>query len=105
MTPEQAEKYVKERWDDSRLDHRDSNARCVFFFMGDGGKYFSSWPAAYEFTLQREREIAEKRDEIAFMVAASRDGNSAAQERILALLEAQLAELLRGFKEGKEPSK
>jgi hypothetical protein len=61
--------------------------------------------AAYQYTLAREEEIRKKRAEIAVMITDREDtrgtDRSVVYGRILAVLESQLSDLLRGFKEVK----
>ena len=106
------EEYVRARWEDS-----------VAFTMGPNpwtlrlpcGKYFDGtidecWSGARAFTEQREREIAEVREEISeieddilsYSSHDNADSFAVIYRRILARLQARLAELRRGMKEGSE---
>lgn len=60
------------------------------------------WANAYQYTLEREEQIRLKRQEIAFLNGAKQQNqmlNTFPMERILAILESQLNDLLKGFKE------
>ena len=104
MTPKEAEELVRARWgvpvplkDTTTLD------RGFGLLLGKRGiwpvteDWPSVWLAAAEFTLQREEEIRQKREEIEWM--SVNGGISPPAVRILAILEAQLAALLVGWKE------
>ena len=113
VTPEQAEAYVRAAWQEVDIDplYGVTLGKCVIFAGSIVSKHLPNILAAYAYTKERERKIAEKREEIkcakeAFGhhlgTSACFDGTCnrcKAHKRILAMLEAQLAELLRGFKE------
>ena len=96
------EEYVRARWEDS-----------VAFTMGPNpwtlrlpcGKYFDGtidecWSGARAFTEQREREIADVEEEIAWLSDGMdcSDPDDEVGHRILARLQAVLSELRRGMK-------
>ena len=122
MTPKEAEEYVRSCWPERRLHIYFPSGG--FPLLYDFPEIYSGkvddfpqniddiWLAAAEFTRQREKEIQQKREEIIKvqrqvddhhffcqrnLYGAERDG--AIWERILAVLEAQLAALLVGWKE------
>ena len=113
------EKYLRDRWERIALEWGTlERKRYVWVFAG--GMFIplrgfkteaEAWSAARAFTEQREREIAEVEEEIAILnegveLAASTDADERKYgipfKRILARLQAVLAELRRGMKEGSE---
>lgn len=100
--------YVESKWDEVHPAN-------MFIFLGpytDGNAY-SSWLAAAEFTRTREKQIAEVREEIDLLRMVRVAFESAVKacpkdatwmndldkyQRILARMEAVLAELQRGMK-------
>lgn len=67
-----------------------------------------AWQVAYAFTQRREQEIREKREEISLVLNSMQlqvvlIGNipvpAQTKDRLIKMLEAQLADLLKGFKE------
>lgn len=110
LTQEQLEKYVRERWEWVAYFTPDDNCDVAIVQVGDTKvediqefTYISpheAWLAAAEYTRQHERKIAEKREEISFIVDGAYPAEmSAVRRRILAVLESQLAELLRGWRQ------
>ena len=137
MTPAEMEQYVRDRWDEPRHEL----AYCNALQMDSGsdpdehviytrqnvtlariwGTTAEAWAAAYAFTVERERQIEEKREEIVLVgeiatipqsmmeLYAKKElefslefiANREIAQRILAILEAQLADLQRGMKEPK----
>ena len=116
------EEYVRARWE---------NVKCVDFYAGKNcavqAWYVSlnarwsgrvggtaddpeMWKEARAFTEQREREIAEVREEISeieddvlsYSAHDNADSFAVIYRRILARLQTVLAELRRGMKEGSE---
>lgn len=100
------EAYVRERWERVHLwlpRHNDDGYLLQVSDMGMGGKTKDeAIAAAYAFTINREREIAEVEEEIRFIdsfaVTAFTPQNEAARKRILKSREAALAELKKGFR-------
>jgi hypothetical protein len=105
------EEYVRARWEHVRtgaaaLHLSDYSAPLVITHAGE----FPNWSAARAFTEQREREIAEVREEISeieddilsYSSHDNADSFAVIYRRILARLQARLAELRRGMKEGSE---
>ena len=97
MTPEQAARYVRERWEDVDVDTNLEDAIVI----GDD-KFFSTWLAAAEYTRQHEQKIVEKREEIEWVSTRQNQiGDGSIVRRILAVL----AEIvLFGFAETAEIS-
>ena len=116
MTPKEAEDYVRAQW--GQVYHGEDTV--VTIYVGGIAHHFLNYIAAAEFTKQREEEIRQKRRErghIYILVANSRKVlvrlidyrlNGLVRDqtidlcrycRILAVLEAQLAALLLGWKE------
>ena len=104
------EEYVRARWA-GVLD----TGYSVRLEIGEFGKWAKfdglnkRWSAARAFTENREREIAEVEEEIEYVSSfawlPSRSGKREEHpvwQRILARLQARLAELRRGMKEGSE---
>lgn len=113
------ERYVRERW--NIVEYRRNYpypAATVFIgpfsLSGWVGKFSEedspdkTWHAAAEFTRKRERHIANKKEEIKWTSfttmdnpwgGLSKQNSIAIQKRILAVLEAQLADLTRGMKQ------
>lgn len=105
------EGYVRARWDGACFTP--PHGPCGFISAAEASlSHWSqsepeAWRAAYAFTLEREEQIRLKREEIEHLRFADFSGPDAevdgiaenAQDRILALLESQLQELLKGFKE------
>ena len=104
LTAQQEYEYVESRWSDyramtyGRLDICDMEGEMDYH-------------AAFLFTKQREREIAEVEEEIAWLNQMKRnlppgrptkEERQAILQRILAVEQARLAELRRGMKEGSE---
>lgn len=127
MTPKEAEAYTRARWKDVQF-HESAYAATVYrpdedtietiHGIGSGGTAAQAWLAAAEFTLQREEEIRQKREEIDLTQRLTKDSEAFSRnrnftpqhrqdchvenvvfKRILAVLEAQLAALLVGMKE------
>ena len=113
MTPKEAEELVRARWKSVQRTMGPNpwalRISCARYFDGTQDE---CWLAAAEFTMQREEEIRQKREEIIKvqrqvddhhffcqrnLYGAERDG--AIWERILAVLQSQLAALLAGMKE------
>lgn len=115
----QAEEYVRARWEHvwvSDFYAHQNYAVQSWSVQLPSGRWTSRvgstetdsamWLAAYTFTLEREEAIRLKREEIdivsEFCQHGDECGNCHIARRILAVLEAQLAELLRGMKEKAE---
>lgn len=96
---EQMEQYARERWDKAYEFQSLSGHSAVQF----GSHSLGNWSDAYAFTLRREQEIREKREEIALMeyllYAVGAFIPRPVHQRIVSILESQLADLLKGFKE------
>jgi hypothetical protein len=101
MTPAEEEKYVRDRWSDP-----------IFFSYGwvhlgahDGEDHFcQTIRAAYFFTLERENQIAETRDSIKrldalFHKSSSDDFPAPTYKHVNGILQAALAELLKGWRQ------
>jgi phage terminase Nu1 subunit (DNA packaging protein) len=94
MTPAEEEAYVRARW--IRVTNHGAYIviRNVFRFCSES---FIDWHAAYLFTVQREAEIADVKEEIELLESLSitdyRRGIA-----ILAREQAALAELKKGWK-------
>ena len=102
---EASEEYVRARWEHvhtgaAALHLSDYSAPLVITHAGE----FPNWSAARAFTEQREREIAEVQEEIAWLSDGMdcSDPDDEVGQRILAVEQARLAELRRGMKEGSE---
>lgn len=98
---EAMEQYVRERWKNILVN------RSVGIALLDCGQTWGNWQAAYNFTVQREREIAEKREEVALVKHqlsifefVRLQNDAIVHRRILAVLESQLADLQSGMKGG-----
>jgi hypothetical protein len=92
------ERIVREVWG-SALDADSGGEASIFFHQGDTGFNVPTWAAARAFTEQRLEEIREVRAEIAWLIR--QDHSVDAQpvpRRILARLQATLADLQRGMK-------
>ncbi len=112
-----AEEYLRARWGGfAVLDDTTTMERGIGVFLGHEvptlwgyASYDEALKAARAFTEQREREIAEVEKEIAWLTIigatplSTYEGNGE-RKRILARLQAVLAELRRGWveKEGSE---
>ena len=119
MTAEQAQKYVRAHWDSCDVeDHRLCCGGLAWrpviepHWSAWCDTASKAWLAAAEYTRAHEQKIAEKREEIGLireyietskaMDAVERlpaSDHTAVFERVLATLEAQLAELLRGWRQ------
>lgn len=102
MTPEQAEKWVRERW--PKVDFHPLYGvtiySCAMFKGGMISRHFSNALAAAEYTRQHEQKIAEKREEIEWLKDCRVHPSDLDKPlRILAVLESQYAELLRGWRQ------
>ena len=102
---EASEEYVRARWEHvhtgaAALHLSDYSAPLVITHAGE----FPNWSAARAFTEQREREIAEVQEEIAWLSDGMdcSDPDDEVGQRILAVEQARLAELRGGMKEGSE---
>ena len=109
------EEYVRARWErvivcDGSYRHY-AKGTILLNWANHQFYEFKDFSAARAFTEQREREIAEVQEEIAILnegveLAASTDADERKYgipfKRILARLQAVLAELRRGMKEGSE---
>lgn len=102
------EEFVRSKWSTLNADRGHPGTRLA---LGVGGVLFRAtseegearaWAAAAEFTRKREREIAEVEEEIAwisgFSAYAGHRLYGPCRARILARLEAALAELRRGWR-------
>ena len=100
MTPEEEEKYVKDRWDAViQILGGKQRVRCIY----GGCEQWSTDDihAAYLFTLEREKEITDLQADIQWLnwpsiKAAGWAGNE--REHILGIVQAALAKLLTGWK-------
>lgn len=127
MTPKEAEAYTRARWRFPATYVRDLDSYGTDQFRiylhpvkrkwSDADGYIKmfqeddnpsgrrkAWLAAAEFTLQREEEIRQKREELKLMHLVSETDPFRCEcladcERILAILESKLAALLVGMKE------
>lgn len=99
--PERHEQFVREYWPGS-ADYLGSGLRPIRVFTPSGVETFKNWSAAYDFTVQRRKQIAEVEEEIAFMQGFSAYENHSiygpARKRILTRLESALADLKKGLK-------
>lgn len=116
MTPKEAAELVLENWRDDSVNV-DTNLAAPIVLGKDGGqKFFPTWLAAAEYTLEHAEQIRQKQEEIIKvqrqvddhhffcqrnLYGAQRDG--AIWERILAMLQSQLAARLVGWREQEEP--
>ena len=118
MTAEQAEQYVRERWDSCDVqDHRLCWGAPAWRIVIEPhwsawcDTASKAWLEAVEYTRAHEQKIKEKLEEIGLireyietskaMDAVERlpaSDHTAGFERILALLESQLQEMLRGWR-------
>lgn len=106
MTPKEAEELVRARWIHGILSdglYLYEGKRSYHLRVGPRRFEYTQkskdecWLAAAEFTLRREEEIRQKREEIEWM--SVNGGVSPPALRLLAVLETQLAALLAGWKE------
>ena len=103
------EEYVRARWGGfAVLDDTTTMERGIGVFLGHEmptlwgyASYDEALKSARAFTEQREREIAEVEEEIAWLYVGQ-SGIGPVFHRILAVEQARLAELRRGMKEGSE---
>lgn len=106
---EQMEQYVRERWEFITIQQADgrSGYECYGSVAAGGETRDEIVRNLYQKTQRREQEIREKREEIVYMqnptLVLAPTGYEAAfnaiRGRIIATLEAQLADLLEGFRE------
>lgn len=113
LTTQQEREYVEARWelvvccDGSYRGYR--RGTILLQDVIDHWLDFHSWHAAYLFTLDRERQIAEVEEEIEFVrntrfsytCQAGYEKKSAPQRRILAAEQQRLDALKQGWKGGK----
>lgn len=119
MTPAEMEQYVRERWewfasfDLSDEENREDNDPEWLVQVCDatagspiefyGATAAEAWGAAYAFTVEREQKITKKQEEITYMsegrICSNPNCECAIIRRILAILEAQLADLLKGWRQ------
>ena len=109
------EEYVRARWErvivcDGSYRHY-AKGTILLNWANHQFYEFNDWSAARAFTEEREREIAEVEEEIAWLNQMKRnlppgrptkEERQAILQRILAVEQARLAELRRGMKEGSE---
>ena len=108
------EEYVRARWErvivcDGSYRHY-AKGTILLNWANHQFYEFNDWSAARAFTEQREREIAEVREEISeteddilsYSSHDNADSFAVIYRYILARLQAVLAELRRGMKEGSE---
>ena len=112
------EEYLRDRWERIALEWG-TLERKRYVCVSAGGMFIplqgfkteaEAWSAARAFTEQREREIAEVREEISeieddilsYSSHDNADSFAVIYRRILARLQARLAELRRGMQEGSE---
>ena len=102
------EEYVRARWErvivcDGSYRHY-AKGTILLNWANHQFYEFNDWSAARDFTEQREREIAEVEEEIAWLSDGMdcSDPDDEVGQRILAVEQARLAELRRGMKEGSE---
>lgn len=95
MSDENA-KYVMERFECAPDLYR----ATLGIRLEGTGRVFENWQAAADYTRERERQIAEKQEEIEWLKRRIKIFYPCAVEprRILALLESELKELTRGMK-------
>jgi len=113
------EQYVRSRWkalgnlwwdreyDENWISASDEKGQPIRLFRGRSTEA-EAWQAAYAFTLEREKQIAEVKEEIAFAQIHLRvqhegcgDDGCGCEEpikRTIARLESTLAELTKGMK-------
>ena len=115
---EASEEYVRSKWKEVHVRKRRDikSGMCFLIVMGRHstlwyGNERAAWSAARAFTEEREREIAEVEEEIAWLNQMKRnlppgrptkEERQAILQRILAVEQARLAELRGGMKEGSE---
>ncbi|MGB6726831.1 MAG: hypothetical protein WBE74_13080 [Terracidiphilus sp.] len=99
LTPQKKLAEVEAAWE--HIGVLESGYRFVEVFGKTVTRYvFNTTDEAFLFTKEREKEIAEVRQEIAWLNCASDWArNSPEQQRILAREQAALADLLRGWRE------
>ena len=114
---EASEEYVRSKWKEVHVRKRRDikSGMCFLIVMGRHstlwyGNERAAWSAARAFTEEREREIAEVEEEISeieddilsYSSHDNADSFAVIYRRILARLQARLAELRRGMQEGSE---
>lgn len=99
------EKYVRDRWDSAECLGLDgarfvSINRDLWMVPGNHRTDGPAWAAAYAFTIEREKQIAEVEEEIALLLNLRIHASELdVAQRIRVRLEAVLADLQRGMKE------
>ena len=112
MTPQQEREYVEARWEAKLAE---GPFACVVYFdtgiadiercihaIGNGPTSDTAWHAAFLFTKERERQIAEVEEEIDLLCKvwpAYYPSDSATMDRIVDVEKARLAELKCGLRE------
>jgi hypothetical protein len=106
MNATEMEAYVRERWEEMSFDplYGADISNAEPFDGGMISKHFGSIFAAYNFTIGRERQIAEVREEIAALNSIHLEmrlgqGRWTSFKRILAREQAVLDSLTAGMKE------
>ena len=101
-----AEKYVRSRWASVHIpDTNHFHWEVWLEFLDGRAEIFKDWSAAYAFTLEREEQIREIREEIALlrgmiMLLQSEPGDETAPiyQRTINRLQEIVTELRRGMK-------
>ena len=94
-----AEEYVRSRWEDGVIES-DPERNGVCLWITECGMWFDGPKEAATYTADHEEAIRQKREEIEFMVDGSYPAEAGkVRKRILSVLEGQLAEMLKGWRE------